>query len=591
MRGMSDKREPGSAACGGERYSHATDRETSDRLESARTPTSPLVGEAAIRGVVEAAPDAMVITDQDGKIVLVNTQAERMFGFRRSEILGRKIETLIPERFHQKHQGHRSGYMSTPRTRPMGSGLELLGRREDGTEFPVEVSLSPLQADGRMLVISIIRDVTERKRAEAERAELLVMAQAARQEAEETATTLRRLQMISDTALTYLSLPALLQELLDRLRVAMAIDTAAILLLDDQGMLLTRHAGTGLEAAGRAVVSVPIGQGFAGRVAAEGRPVALADLDQVELVNPDLGEHHIRSLLGVPLRVQDRLLGVLHVGTLARREFTDVDTNFLQLAADRAALAIENALLYQRAQQAVQAREAFLSMAAHELKTPLTTVIGWAALLSDAVRDPDHHDAATISSYTDELESQVQRLDTMIGELLDASRLQQDRLELHPEPTDLVSLLRRLLVRFEHATERKLTHRFVFESPAEVVGWWDPTRIEQIATNLISNALKYSPDGGEIRVTVSVAGGQAELVVQDQGIGIRPEEIDDLFEPFRRTDAARRVANGSGLGLHITRRLTEQHGGTIELTSSPGVGTTVIVRLPLRGATTDDQTP
>ncbi|HLI50324.1 MAG TPA: PAS domain S-box protein, partial [Thermomicrobiaceae bacterium] len=501
--------------------------------------------------MVEAAPDAIVITNRDGEIVLVNTQAERLFGFRRLELLGRRIETLIPERYHRAHLGYRSEYMSTPRARPMGSGLELFGRRKDGAEFPVEVSLSPVEADGRMLVISIIRDVTQRKRAEAERAELLVLAQAARKEAEETATTLRRLQMISDTALTHLSLPALLQELLDRLRVAMVIDTGAILLLDTEHDVLTRRAATGLEATGDQVILVPIGHGFAGRVAAEGRPVALADLDQVELVNPDLREHQIRSLLGVPLRVQDRLLGVLHVGTLTRREFTAADINFLQLAANRAALAIENALLYQQSQQAVQAREAFLSMAAHELKTPLTTVMGWAALLTDAIHHPEHSDAAAISSFTDELESQVQRLDTLIDDLLDASRIQQDRLELQPERTDLASLLRRVLTRFEHASERRPTHQLVFENSTEVVGWWDPIRVEQIATNLISNALKYSPDGGEIHVTVALVGAQAELVVQDQGIGMRPEEAEHLFEPFRRTDTARRVASGTGLGLHI----------------------------------------
>lgn len=581
---MPDKREPRSNTRSAQRRIQPGCPVTSDQDGSVQSHTTQEVGEAAFHGAVEAAPDAIILTDRDGRIVLVNTQAERLFGFRRSELLGQRIELLIPARYQRAHERHRSGYMAAPHTRPMGIGLELFGRRQDGTEFPVEVSLSPVEAEGRMLVISIVRDVTERKRAEAERAALFASVRAAQAEAEESAAALRRLQIISDTALAHLTLPALLQELLDRLRVAMAIDTAAILLLDTESGLLTRRAATGLEAVGNLVFSVPVGHGFAGRVAAERRAVKLDGLDQAELVNPDLREHRIRSLLGVPLQVQDRLLGVLHVGTLTRREFTDADADFLQLAANRAALAIENALLYQQARQAVEAREAFLSMAAHELKTPLTTVMGWAALLSDAIHHPDHGNAAEVRDFADELEGQVQRLDTLIDDLLDASRIQQHRIELRPEATDLVALLQRVVAGFEHASVRRATHRIVFESTGAVIGWWDPVRIEQIATNLISNALKYSPDGGTVRVVIFDSESLAELVVQDQGIGIAPDELEHLFEPFHRTDGARRVASGTGLGLHITRTLVEQHGGTIQLASTPGAGTTVTIQLPLNAS-------
>lgn len=221
-------------------------------------------------------------------------------------------------------------------------------------------------------------------------------------------------------------------------------------------------------------------------------------------------------------------------------------------------------------------------MAAHDLRTPLTTVMGWASMLADAARHPERSGSEAISSFADELQSQVQRLDTMIDDLLDASRIQQNRLELRVELTDLVSLGQHVFARFEHAPERRETHQLIFESSATVTGQWDPARLDQVMTNLISNALKYSPEGGEVRVSVSAIGSWAVLKVQDQGIGMNSEELGGLFEPFRRADTARRVAGGTGLGLHITRQLVEQHGGTIEFVSAPGAGTTATVRLPLQ---------
>jgi serine phosphatase RsbU (regulator of sigma subunit)/putative methionine-R-sulfoxide reductase with GAF domain/anti-sigma regulatory factor (Ser/Thr protein kinase) len=170
----------------------------------------------------------------------------------------------------------------------------------------------------------------------------------ARAQAEAAVRTLQSVQRVTDAALAHLSPDELLAELLERMTEILSTDTAAILLLEENGQMLRARAAKGIEEEVEQGVRIPVGKGFAGRVAAERRPVAIPDVDHADILNPILRQKGIRSLLGVPLLVEGRPIGVLHVGTLTPREFTDADRDLLQLAADRAALAIEHARLYEQ---------------------------------------------------------------------------------------------------------------------------------------------------------------------------------------------------------------------------------------------------
>jgi len=319
-----------------------------------------------------------------------------------------------------------------------------------------------------------------------------------------------------------------------------------------------------------------------------GQPVVLEVTDRASLrrtIRPEylpyVDRFPLRRLLAVPLSVRGNTIGSLAVWRdLTDQPFTSDDSTLIQDLADRAALAIENAQLYREAQSAVRVREAFLSTASHELKTPLTTVKGYGQLLLRFLKQPTL-DREHLIKLATHLRDQTDRFEMLVNDLLDVSRIQQGRLALRPQSTELTELARSVLARFEQSPDRTPAHRLVFDAPEPIHGVWDPVRLDQVLTNLISNALKYSPDGGEVRLSVRRRGDEVELAVSDEGIGIPAGEQAQLFQPFSRTMRARLEMGGTGLGLFISRQIVEQHGGTITLESTEGVGSTFTVRLPL----------
>jgi PAS domain S-box-containing protein len=292
------------------------------------------------QAIVELAPDAIIVSDASGRILLVNQQTERLFGYDRASLLGRPVNVLLPERFRGKHALAHASYVAAPESRVLGSGMQLYGRRQDGSEFSAEVSLSPLddgKTDGKPLIIATVRDLSELRRTEAAHTAL----EAANQE-------LAQLLALTDTALSSLALDDLLRELLERARTVMGVDDAAVLLLDESGQELRMRAERGPAEALARRGRFPVGQGVAGRIAATRAPVVVDDLATFPVANPILRER-LRSAIGVPLLAGERLLGVLLTGSVALRHFTDQDVHLIELLGERIALAIDRARLYEAA--------------------------------------------------------------------------------------------------------------------------------------------------------------------------------------------------------------------------------------------------
>ena len=226
----------------------------------------------------------------------------------------------------------------------------------------------------------------------------------------------RRLEAVTDTALARLPLDELLNELLVRVRSILRADTAAILLLNG-GDLVARVA-KGLEEEVAAGVRIPLGRGFAGRVAAEKRPIFIADIDHAQMLNPILRQKGVRSLLGVPILFEGSVIGVLHVGTLQPRQFDRQDAQLLQIVADRIGLGIEYARLYREAQETSRLKDEFLATVSHELRTPLTPILAWVSQLRRRRLDP-----ARTARALEAIERSARAQARLVDDLLEVSRI------------------------------------------------------------------------------------------------------------------------------------------------------------------------
>jgi signal transduction histidine kinase len=222
------------------------------------------------------------------------------------------------------------------------------------------------------------------------------------------------------------------------------------------------------------------------------------------------------------------------------------------------------------------AQLAFLAGVAHDLRNPLTALrLATEAISPDEPLPPEPR----VRQLFARVQRQIDRMERMVHDLLDAARIEAGNLQLQLETCDACEIARAMVDLFEPATR---THRMVMEVPAQpVVFRGDPVRIEQVMTNLLNNAIKYSPQGGTVRVTVTCEGDTVVLAVSDQGIGMSDADREHVFELFRRTDAARATSPGVGLGLFVARRIVEAHGGKITVASAVGKGSTFAVRLPM----------
>ena len=290
--------------------------------------------------------------------------------------------------------------------------------------------------------------------------------------------------------------------------------------------------------------------------------------------------------LGVPLMRSGTAIGALVVVAAdAAFRFTEDDGRLLNLFGDQAvaALTVADAFLSeQRGREQIEelsrAKSDFVSVVSHEFRTPLTGIQGFAELLRDEALSTEE-----VHEYAGDIFTDAQRLNRMINDMLDLDRMESGRMVVHREAIDLNELVARTVARTQSTTPK---HRLRSALGAASTIQGDPDKLTQVLTNLISNAIKYSPDGGEIVVTTSVAGDLAEVAVRDHGMGIPAAALESVFERYARVDRAEtRNIRGTGLGLPIVRQIVTMHGGSVWAESTVGDGSTFHFTIPLAGAT------
>ena len=362
-------------------------------------------------------------------------------------------------------------------------------------------------------------------------------------------------QAVTDAALGPLQLDDLFAVLLPRIRDILVADTCAVLLLDADTNELVARAAVGIEEEVERGVRIPVGRGFAGRIAAEGHPVILDDVDHADVLNPILHEKGIKSMLGVPLVVGGDTLGVIHVGTLVHRRFTGDDVELLKLVADRVALAIERAQLHEQTVQLNELKANFVAIASHELRTPATSVYG---VLTTLLERDEQLSKGLRRELLQVGVEQGERLRRLLEELLDLSRLDARAVNVEPRPLVLASVLREIV------SEALPTGANVaFDVPDDLAVVADRLVLDRIVSNLLTNAVRY----GAEPITLSAEAGVTFLrvTVEDSGEGVSEDIRPRLFERFARTESAN---VGSGLGLAIARAYARAHGG--DLVYNPG---------------------
>ncbi|MFN6478933.1 ATP-binding protein [Nostoc sp. DedQUE07] len=538
------------------------------------------------------APDGYLVTDTFGTILEANRAASIHLNVLQRFLIGKPLLTFIAQPDHQAF----FNYLTQLQQLDRGGEWEVCLQPREKICFDVALTVVTVRNEkGQAVALRwLMRDISQRKHLELQRQQLFANEQAARiaaQAAEKRSNFLAEASSVLASSLDYrITLTSVAQ-----LAVPTLADWCIVDVIEDNLPVFTNPvivasepAKEGLirELQQRYPISIDADYGPP-KVLRTGKPELVTNILESSLQRKSSNEEHfsllcqlqLKSQMVVPLLVRERKLGtILFASAQPGRHYTTVDLEMAEELAQRAAFAIENAQLYQQAQEANRIKEEFLAIVSHELRTPLNSMLGWVQLIRTR-----KWDEATTSKALEIIERNAKLQRKLIEDILDISRIVQGQIRLNIRKIDLVPIIQAAIEAVLPTSEIKdIQVEFNLDSSVgQVMG--DAERLQQVVWNLLSNAVKFTPNGGQVEVHLEQVNSNVQITVSDTGKGISTDFLPYIFERFRQADSTTtRADNGLGLGLAIVHHLVEMHSGRVcAVSEGEGRGAKFTVLLPL----------
>ena len=543
-------------------------------------PEPPRLDDSIFRTLYTANPDALLVVDAAGAIVLANPAACTLFGYLMEELVGLGVEMLVPDAVRSRHAGYRSSYGRSPVQRPMGVDMSLVARRRDGATVMVEIALSPLESHGLPYTVAAVRGIGEYPRVK---------------EALKRARYSELLAHLGRAAVDTRDADLIVSQVPEVAVQALQADLSAVLLLEPDRLAYRVASGVGLlagEEVGDLVPNTP--DTLPGQVMLQGRGIVIDDAaDDAYAMPRSYIEAGLVHGVAVPLSDHGRIIGVLKVRAKRAQHFDEEELRFLESLSSLLATVLQRA----RSEEALNHAARLDSVGqltggiAHDFNNLLTVIQGNLQVLEEL--PPTGREAAMqplIACAT----HAARRGAELTCKLLAFSR----RLVLQPTTVDVKALLESLADMLRRTVDQRITIRVeATDAPACQA---DPVQLESALLNIAINARDAMPDGGTLRFRATLAehlppsaqadtdrgdGRYVALAITDSGAGMSEEVRERAFEPFFTTKVAGR---GTGLGLSTVYGFVRQSGGAIEIESALGMGTTVTLYIPVANASNDE---
>jgi PAS domain S-box-containing protein len=544
--------------------------------------------------LLENVNDAVLATDTQFNITSWNRAAEEMYGYKEEEVLGRKAHEFTLSDFSDEQRA------SVVQALSKGGSYrtEVLQYHRDGYSFWVEGSTFVLRETNGQIYgyVSINRDISKRKQAE-----LQVQRQLKQ---------LNALRVIDVAISASYDLHPILEIVLDHVLSHLSVDASAVLLYEPKSQIIEYAAGRGFRSNALRYTKLKLGEGYASQAVIEGRTIHISSLMEtggklakaLEAANEEFVDYY-----GTPLIVKGEVKGILEIYHRSQLRVDSEWLEFLQTLAGQAAIAINDAQLVESLQhsnlqleqrvaertaelnqmnaeleRANRAKDEFLATMSHELRTPLTSILGLSESLLEQRRSSlDEYQQKSLEI----IQSSGSHLLQLINDILDLSKIDAGKFDYYPQPVPVDELCQTSLSFIKSLALKKYVSVVYINETGVSQIFADPRRLKQILVNLLSNAVKFTDENGQVVLQVNADPDQnlIQFSVIDNGIGIAPEELPRLFQPFVQLDSRlNRQHQGTGLGLALVQRLTDLHGGSVEVESEIGKGSRFTINLPIK---------